>query len=241
MLGRRRPSTRARWPRRSTRPAATCFTSPLQFAARTVANEMNLRWQILQSQSADPKLRERLHRASNTPDGRRRVQDWLDRLQKHYDGTSVASNWFVTDRDGNQLARAPLGDSIGAQLRLPRLLPWPRPRSGPRDSRHGADPPGPSFDRLQEHGERAGNGHLLGSDLGRPAGLDGHRRAGCLRRGRPVRSPPGRTRQRAGRRSGRYPTRMPRVARGSCSTTRRWSRSRRTPTSSCPRASSRGS
>jgi serine/threonine-protein kinase len=86
-----------------------------KFAARTVAGEIDLRWRILETEAADTELVRRLSAltrggAAADPGSRRVLQAWVEaRHQWHWDAT-YSTSWFLTDRAGRQLARAPFSE-----------------------------------------------------------------------------------------------------------------------------------
>jgi len=80
------------------------------FAAQTVAGEIEVRWRILEALAADPVLRRKLGEvaAGSVADAaaRAELQRWLlDRVQE-YDGIG-ADSWFILSGQGDQLARRP--------------------------------------------------------------------------------------------------------------------------------------
>ncbi|MGE3778200.1 MAG: serine/threonine protein kinase, partial [Pirellulaceae bacterium] len=79
-----------------------------RFAARTVANEIDLRWRILTKEAAAPELRQLMAALADQPAGsaaQRDLQTWLEsrRMVHQLDDES----WFLTDVRGVQVARDP--------------------------------------------------------------------------------------------------------------------------------------
>lgn len=91
-----------------------------QFAASMIAKGIQLRWQILEAQAADPDLQRMLTvlGASEEPAThatREDLQYWLDSHHKRYAGSAKATSWFVTDHLGRHLGRTPLDEKILGQ------------------------------------------------------------------------------------------------------------------------------
>lgn len=108
-----------------------------RFLANSLANEIDLRWRILQAEAASPMLRQTLIELNrltvdaepdpNRTDGglnltelepqRTALQNWLwSRWSEHRQAVKTES-WFVVGRDGTQLARVRPGNSIGLNFR----------------------------------------------------------------------------------------------------------------------------
>jgi tRNA A-37 threonylcarbamoyl transferase component Bud32 len=95
------------------------------FLAKSVAQEIDLRWRILEAEAESPELR-RLVKEFNATIGAPAdverpkfdaVQTWLaDRNIENRDAVRSAS-WLVSAADGTQLARVPKGPSIGQNFR----------------------------------------------------------------------------------------------------------------------------
>ncbi|MEX0701339.1 MAG: protein kinase [Planctomycetales bacterium] len=87
-----------------------------KFAARTIAAEIDRRWWILEAEANDGELRGLLESAADPQTAaaaNSKLREWIqDRFRKHADAGRAAS-WFVQDAKGVQLARWPVGDSIG--------------------------------------------------------------------------------------------------------------------------------
>jgi hypothetical protein len=87
-----------------------------KFAARTVATEIDLRWRILQGEANDPELRAMLAKVNESPDDHALwtpLQAWLDARFIEHNETTRADSWFIQTRSGLQVARTPVGDSLG--------------------------------------------------------------------------------------------------------------------------------
>ncbi len=86
-----------------------------RFAARSVSNEVGLLLQILQQRAADPEFHELLRQATGKPfdhPDRQALQHWVESQYERYESVLIASNWFLTDSEGTQIARGPFADSI---------------------------------------------------------------------------------------------------------------------------------
>ncbi len=87
-----------------------------KFAARTVAAEIDRRWRILENEAIDPELSGLLqgrHEPADSP-ARMGLQHWVEIHFAEHDAAAAASNWFVTDERGVQIARAPyIASNIG--------------------------------------------------------------------------------------------------------------------------------
>jgi hypothetical protein len=87
-----------------------------KFAARTIASEIDLRWRILGGEADDPELRTMLAQINEAPDDRSLwapLQAWLDARFIEHNPTARAESWFINSRSGIQVARTPVGESIG--------------------------------------------------------------------------------------------------------------------------------
>ncbi len=88
-----------------------------KFAARLIANEIDLRWRILERESADPRLVELLE-AENAKPGeanRKPLQNWLNEAIQEYQKTDMSASWFIVARSGNIVALA--GPGISPEMR----------------------------------------------------------------------------------------------------------------------------
>ena len=87
-----------------------------KFAARTIEQEIELRWRILEAEANSERLRamvQKINAAPGDPSLWQPVQAWLDQRAKIQDQAVVSSSWFVNSRDGKQVARSPVSSSIG--------------------------------------------------------------------------------------------------------------------------------
>ncbi|MBL9122968.1 MAG: protein kinase [Planctomycetaceae bacterium] len=80
-----------------------------RFAATTVANEIDLRWHILQAHAHDNHLYELMREAEGQnplePATKTKLKEWI---AHHYQAAAAMSDsWFLTDRHGRQIARYP--------------------------------------------------------------------------------------------------------------------------------------
>jgi hypothetical protein len=86
-----------------------------EFAARTIANQIDIRWQILDKEAADPELHAGLVVVNQDPDDEsawQPLQAWIDSVGPCYENLQVRS-LFVNARDGTQVARYPSHDEQG--------------------------------------------------------------------------------------------------------------------------------
>jgi serine/threonine protein kinase len=88
-----------------------------KFASRLIANEIDLRWRILEKEADDPQLALLLEGENAKPDGAQRkpLQDWLNQVIQEYQKTDASASWFIVDRKGNMVALA--GPGINAESR----------------------------------------------------------------------------------------------------------------------------
>src|SRR5690606_31685761 len=72
-----------------------------EFAARTIANQVDVRWRILEKEAADSQLHRLLAEINAGPQGeagRGPLQEWLDRrAQEAYTGVPYRT-WFIQSR-----------------------------------------------------------------------------------------------------------------------------------------------
>lgn len=95
------------------------------FLARSVAQEIDLRWRILEAEAESPELRRMVQEFNATlgaPNTTPRpsldaVQSWLERRYIENSEAVRAASWLVCAADGTQLARVPVGPSIGKNFR----------------------------------------------------------------------------------------------------------------------------
>ncbi len=87
-----------------------------ELAARTMSQEIDLRWRILEAEANSSRLRKMLLDINGSPKDEslwRGVQTWLyERVLAHRETLKTLS-WFVNSVDGTQVARAPQSSSIG--------------------------------------------------------------------------------------------------------------------------------
>jgi hypothetical protein len=95
------------------------LSATARFAALTVAGEIDLRWRILETEAADPDLRDLLLKAQQTPvdpETRSKLQAWLDARYIEHNRTARASSWSLNLRQrGIQIARSPFSDRTVGQ------------------------------------------------------------------------------------------------------------------------------
>ena len=108
----------------SSRAARTCRTSA-QFLSKSIAQEIELRWRILEAEAASPKLRELMldtnrgliENQTLDPQQRTAVQSWLDKRYIANSSSARATSWFINAIEGTQVARVPEAPSIGRNYR----------------------------------------------------------------------------------------------------------------------------
>jgi hypothetical protein len=79
-----------------------------RFAAKAVANEIDLRWRILTQEAESPALQQIMIDIANKPLGsneQRAAQQWIEDRKKVH--SVQAESWFLTDHRGIQIAREP--------------------------------------------------------------------------------------------------------------------------------------
>jgi serine/threonine-protein kinase len=95
------------------------------FLAKSIAQEIELRWRILEAEAASPKLSE-LMQATNQnlvenqaldPQQRALVQTWLDKRYIANSSSTRATSWLINAIEGTQVARVPEAPSIGENYR----------------------------------------------------------------------------------------------------------------------------
>jgi hypothetical protein len=95
------------------------------FLARSIAQEIDLRWRILESEAASPKLRELLLAANRGLAAQRSldatdqtaIQTWLDKRYIANNAAVKTKAWFMNAIEGTQVARVPEARSIGRNYR----------------------------------------------------------------------------------------------------------------------------
>ncbi|MBL7037989.1 MAG: protein kinase [Pirellulaceae bacterium] len=86
-----------------------------QFAARTIANQVDIRWRILEKEAADAELQAALAAVNQDPKAEANwepLQSWIDAVGAGYDNVQMRS-LFVNARDGTQVARYPSRTETG--------------------------------------------------------------------------------------------------------------------------------
>ncbi len=90
-----------------------------EFAARSIANQIDVRWRILEKEAADPRLHGMLQQINAEPENtalHAPLQAWLDeRASQHY-ANVLSRSWFVQSYDGTQVARYPSTDEDGQPM-----------------------------------------------------------------------------------------------------------------------------
>jgi tRNA A-37 threonylcarbamoyl transferase component Bud32 len=90
-----------------------------QFAARMLANQIDIRWRILEKEAADRRMHQFLEAVNADPldeSAWQPLQEWLDaRGQDRYPEIACRS-WFVQSFDGRQVARSPSHEPSGARF-----------------------------------------------------------------------------------------------------------------------------
>ena len=82
------------------------------FAARTIANNVDIRLRILEKEAADPALRDYLAKINPDPQNREAsgpLQVWMDQCGERFDHVD-ARTWIIYAVDGTQVARNPSKD-----------------------------------------------------------------------------------------------------------------------------------
>jgi serine/threonine-protein kinase len=84
----------------------------VKFAARSVGNDMDLRWRVLEVEAADPELSRlitEMNHVENDADVldhpmRKKLQDWLAQRQRDHEDMIRGTSWFVSDVHGRLVA-----------------------------------------------------------------------------------------------------------------------------------------
>jgi serine/threonine-protein kinase len=102
------------------------------FLARSIAQEIDLRWRILEAEAASPKLRELMLAANRAlvaeqsePSAKKSldaadqaaIQTWLDKRYIANNSAVKTKAWFMNAIEGTQVARVPEARSIGRNYR----------------------------------------------------------------------------------------------------------------------------
>jgi hypothetical protein len=92
-----------------------------QFAAKTVAGEIDLRWRILETEASDQDIRELLMQhdpLAPNRDQMKQLQAWLDSRFIEHKAVTRPASWLIADSIGRQLARSPAADTIGEMFQF---------------------------------------------------------------------------------------------------------------------------
>ena len=138
-----------------------------QFLAKSIGNEIDLRWRILEAEASSARLRELMlalrDAGTKTPRDESRDDDAVDLsampesaalqawLQTRYINNREAvktDSWFAQAEDGTQLARVPWGESIGRNYAHRDYFNGIGYDLLPEDVAAMSDPPGPLADRV---------------------------------------------------------------------------------------------
>ncbi len=92
-----------------------------KFAARTIAGQIDLRWRLLETARKDAVIKGALLKINATPHDPllwEPAQAWLNEqfIQLQNDHAIEINSLFLMDAKGTQVARAPLGESIGSSF-----------------------------------------------------------------------------------------------------------------------------
>lgn len=88
------------------------------FASRTVANEIDLRWRILETEARTAVLQQCLEKLAPSatpteePEAEKLLQ-WIESAFNQHKESTEATSWFLCDAKGTQLARWPTAKTIG--------------------------------------------------------------------------------------------------------------------------------
>jgi hypothetical protein len=91
------------------------------FLAKSVAQEIELRWRILEAEAASPRLQELMQQVNGglqetgVPDAevQEDIQTWLDKRYIANNSAVKTASWILNAIEGTQLARVPEAESIG--------------------------------------------------------------------------------------------------------------------------------
>ncbi len=81
-----------------------------QFAARTLGNQLDLCWRVLEKEAADPRMHDYLEAVNADPQDEtawQPLQQWLDRRREQHPPDVACRCWFIQSRHGVQVARSP--------------------------------------------------------------------------------------------------------------------------------------
>lgn len=90
--------------RRMTERALESSHFAARFVAEAVARQIDRRWLLLEQAAANNEVR-RMIESNNS----KRLQDWIEQLKKRNEDVGAAS-WFISDDEGNRLARHPFSE-----------------------------------------------------------------------------------------------------------------------------------
>lgn len=92
-----------------------------QFLAKSISQEIDLRWRVLEAEAASPRVRELVRNFNATfPTGSKperaklsELQQWLDKRYIAHNSAVKTSSWILNSLSGTQIARVPEAASIG--------------------------------------------------------------------------------------------------------------------------------
>jgi eukaryotic-like serine/threonine-protein kinase len=90
-----------------------------QFAARMLANQIDIRWRVLEKEAADPRMHLYLEAVNADPHNEEAwqpLQQWLDRRRHEYPPDVACRCWFIQSQDGIQVARSPEYEESGTRF-----------------------------------------------------------------------------------------------------------------------------
>ncbi len=90
-----------------------------QFAARTLGNQIDLCWRILEKEAGDPRMHQYLETVNADPHDEATWQDlqqWLDQRRQQHPPDVACRCWFIQTRQGIQVARSPEYEESGARF-----------------------------------------------------------------------------------------------------------------------------
>jgi hypothetical protein len=102
------------------------LSTSAKFLAKSLANEFDLRWRILEAEAESPRLRQLIIEANKqlvvadklTPDLQDRLQLWLLESYSRNGQTVQNAAWVLMADEGTQVARVPRANSIGVNYRF---------------------------------------------------------------------------------------------------------------------------
>jgi tRNA A-37 threonylcarbamoyl transferase component Bud32 len=90
-----------------------------QFAARMIANQIDIRWRVMEKEAADTRLHDLLRAVNSDPAQESNwlpLQQWLDERSEHRYSDLPTRAWFVQSIDGTQVARSPSIEEDGQRF-----------------------------------------------------------------------------------------------------------------------------